>query len=201
MFRREAFGIDSFFAMAFRMKYIRRWGLMYAVVPESLSTHSLEVALCAHALALIGNARFGKSYDADRIAAKALYHDLPEIFTGDIPTPVKYYSRESHEAYASVEEAALARLFAMLPEELRESYESLFRYTPEERTLIKAADKLCALLKCREEAHFGNADFREAEKALLASLREMRCAEADYFLDTFGESFAQPIDTLLKTPR
>ena len=157
--------------MAFRMKYIRRWGLMYAVVPESLSTHSLEVALCAHALALIGNARFGKSYDADRVAAKALYHDLPEIFTGDIPTPVKYYSRESHEAYASA------------------------------RTLIKAADKLCALLKCREEAHFGNADFREAEKALLASLREMRCAEADYFLDTFGESFAQPIDTLLKTPR
>ncbi len=183
------------------MKYIRRWGLMYAVQPESLSTHSLEVALCTHALAFIGNARFGKSYDADRAAAKALYHDLPEIFTGDIPTPVKYYSRESHEAYAAVEEAALAKLFAMLPEELRASYEELFRYSPEEKTLVKAADKLCALLKCREEAHFGNPDFREAEKALLVSLREMQCEEADYFLDTFGESFAQPIDTLLQTPR
>ena len=189
---------NSFFATAFRMKYIRRWGLMYSVQPETLSTHSLEVGLCAHALALIGNARFGQSYDAERIATKALYHDLPEIFTGDIPTPVKYYSRETQDSYTAVERAALDRLFSMLPEELHASYEEMFRLTPVEKKLIKAADKLCALLKCREERQFGNPDFREAEKTLLASLREMQCAEADYFLDTFGESFAQPIDTLLK---
>ena len=86
---------NGFFAMAFRMKYIRRWGLMYSVHPENLSTHSLEVALCAHALAVIGNTRLGRAYDADRIATKALFHDLPEIFTGDIPTPVKYYSEDT----------------------------------------------------------------------------------------------------------
>lgn len=180
------------------MKYIRRWGLMYSVQPETLSTHSLEVGLCAHALALIGNTRFGKSYDADRVATKALYHDLPEIFTGDIPTPVKYYSRETQESYSAVEQAALERLFGMLPEELRPSYEEMFSLTAEEKKLIKAADKICALLKCRDERNYGNPDFREAEKTLLQSLQEMRCEEADYFMEAFGESFAQPIDTLLK---
>lgn len=187
--------------MAFRMKYIHRWGLMYSVHPENLSTHSLEVALCAHALAMIGNERFDKSYQPDRIATKALYHDVPEIFTGDIPTPVKYYSRETHESYTAVEDAALEKLFTMLPAELRPSYEALFDYTPDEKKLIKAADKICALLKCRDEAHFGNPEFREAEKSLLQSLAESQCEEAVYFLETFGESFSQPIDTLIQNKK
>lgn len=189
---------NSFFAMAFRMKYIQRWGLMYSVHPENLSTHSLEVAVCAHALAMIGNTQFGKQYQADRIATKALYHDVPEIFTGDIPTPVKYYSKETHDSYSAVEDAALEKLFSMLPEELRSSYEELFSYAPDEKKLIKAADKICALLKCRDEAHFGNPEFREAEKSLLQSLKESQCEEALYFLEAFGESFSQPIDTLIK---
>ncbi len=189
---------NGFFAMAFRMKYIHRWGLMYSVHPENLSTHSLEVAVCAHALAMIGNLRFDKSYDADRIATKALYHDVPEIFTGDIPTPVKYYSEETHVSYAAVETAALDKLFTMLPEELRPSYEALFEYSEDEKRLIKAADKICALLKCRDEAHFGNPDFAEAEKTLRQSIAAASCQEADYFLETFGESFSQPIDTLIK---
>lgn len=189
---------NGFFAMAFRMKYIQRWGLMYSVHPENLSTHSLEVALCAHALAMIGNTRFGKSYNANRIATKALYHDVPEIFTGDIPTPVKYYSAETHDAYAAVEDAALEKLFTMLPPELQPSYGELFDYSPDEKKLIKGADKICALLKCRDEAHFGNPEFREAEKTLLQSLKESDCEEAFYFLETFGESFFQPIDTLIQ---
>ena len=189
---------NGFFAMAFRMKYIHRWGLMYSVHPENLSTHSLEVAVCAHALAMIGNLHFGKAYDADRIAAKALYHDVPEIFTGDIPTPVKYYSEETHVSYAAVESAALDKPFTMLPAELRPSYESLFEYSDDEKRLIKAADKICALLKCRDEAHFGNPDFAEAEKTLRESIAEASCEEANYFLETFGESFSQPIDTLIK---
>ena len=189
---------NGFFAMAFRMKYIQRWGLMYSVHPENLSTHSLEVAVCAHALAMIGNTHFGKNYDADRIAAKALYHDVPEIFTGDIPTPVKYYSEETHTSYAAVESAALEKLFTMLPDELRPSFESMFTYNEDEKHLIKAADKICALLKCRDEAHFGNPDFAEAEKTLRESITDSACEEADYFLETFGESFSQPIDTLIK---
>lgn len=189
---------NGFFAMAFRMKYIHRWGLMFSVHPENLSTHSLEVAVCAHALAVIGNTCFAKQYDADRIAAKAMFHDVPEIFTGDIPTPVKYYSEETHESYAAVENAAIEKLFSMLPEELRPSYETLFEYDADEKRLIKAADKICALLKCRDEAHFGNPDFAEAEKTLLQSIDESHCEEADYFLERFGESFSQPIDTLIK---
>jgi len=189
---------NGFFAMAFRMKYIHRWGLMYSVHPENLSTHSLEVAVCAHALAMIGNTRFGKTYDADRIATKAMYHDVPEIFTGDIPTPVKYYSEETHVSYAAVESAALDKLFSMLPDELRPSYEALFAYDEDEKKLIKAADKICALLKCRDEAHFGNPDFAEAEKTLRQSIADAGCEEANYFLNTFGESFSQPIDTLIK---
>ncbi len=189
---------NGFFAMAFRMKYIHRWGLMYSVHPENLSTHSLEVAVCAHALAMIGNIYFGKDYDADRIATKALYHDVPEIFTGDIPTPVKYYSEETHVSYAAVENAALEKLFTMLPDELRLSYAKLFEYTEDEKKLIKAADKICALLKCRDEAHFGNPDFAEAEKTLRQSIADASCEEANYFLETFGESFSQPIDTLIK---
>ncbi len=192
---------NGFYAMAFRMKYIRRWGLMYSVHPENLSTHSLEAALCAHALAVIGNNRFGKQYDADRVATKALFHDLPEIFTGDIPTPVKYYSEDTHTSYAAVEEAALEKLFTMLPAELRPSYRELFDYSSEERCLIKAADKICALLKCRDEAHFGNPEFREAEKTLLQSIEEAGCEEALYFLESFGQSFSEPIDTLIQNEK
>lgn len=184
--------------MAFRMKYIQRWGLMYSVHHENLSTHSLEVGICAHALAVIGNTRFGRRYDPDRVAAKGMFHDLPEILTGDIPTPVKYYSRETKESYAAVEEAAKEKLFAMLPEEMLPSYRELFEYTPEERKLIKAADKICALIKCRDEAHFGNPDFEVAEKTLLAALQGMGCEEADFFLSEFGDSFSKPIDTLLE---
>ncbi len=190
---------NSFFAMAFRMKYIHRWGLMYSMQPETLSTHSTEVALCAHALALIGNTRFGKHYQADRIATKGLYHDVPEIFTGDIPTPVKYYSEETHSSYASVEQAALQKLIGMLPDELRGEYEELFRYDPEEKKLIKAADKLCAWIKCRGEVTMGNAEFAKAEQTLLQSLHEMHCEEAEYFLESFGDSFVQPIDTLIES--
>jgi 5'-deoxynucleotidase len=97
-----------------------------------------------------------------------------------------------------VEDAALSKLFTMLPPELRPSYEELFEYTPDEKKLIKAADKICALLKCREEAHFGNPEFVEAEKLLLQNLQDADCKEADYFLETFGDSFAKPIDTLIQ---
>ena len=171
---------------------------MYSVHPENLSTHSLEVGLCAHALAVIGNTRFGKQYDPDRVATKGMYHDLPEIFTGDIPTPVKYYNKETKDSYSAVEDATLEKLFAMLPAELRPSYEELFDYTPDEKKLIKAADKIVAIIKCRDEAHFGNPEFKEAEKTLMNALHGMECEEAEYFLQSFGDSFSKPIDTLLE---
>ena len=189
---------NAFFAMLFRMKYIRRWGIMHSVVPENLSTHSMEVAVTAHALALIGNSYYGRDYDCDRIAAKALYHDLPETLTGDIPTPVKYFSGETKAAYDRVEKAALKKFLASLPEGMEAQYKSLFEYSIEEKKLIKAADKICAYLKCMEEERSGNKEFTVAGQALARAISDMRCEEADHFLAEFSAGFGMPIDTLIE---
>ena len=176
---------NAFFAMIFRMKYIRRWGIMHAVVPENLSTHSMEVAVISHALAIIGNTYFGKSYDCDKITVKAIYHDLPETLTGDTPTPVKYFSNETKSAYEKVEKAALRKFMKSLPKELLPTYESMFDYTPDEKRLIKAADKICAYLKCEEEKRNGNNEFSVARETLQKSIAALNCEEADYFLKEF----------------
>ena len=188
---------NGFYAMLFRMKHIRRWGIMNSIIPDHLSTHSLEVGFIAHSLALIGNKHFGKNYDIDKIAVKAIYHDVPEIFTGDIPTPVKYYSRETKEAYAAVESASLAKLTEMLPEEFRESYVSLFDYTSDEKMLIKAADRISAYIKCLEEKNYGNHEFEIAGERLLTAVKDMECEEAEYFLENFLQPFGYPIDSIL----
>ncbi len=192
---------NAFYAMLFRMKYIQRWGIMHSVVPESLSTHSMEVAVTAHALALIGNTYFKRNYDCDRIAVKALYHDLPEILTGDIPTPVKYFSKETKSAYDLVESAALKKFLSTLPKELDSSYGELFKYTADEKKLIKSADKICAYLKCMEEERNGNREFSVARDTLAKSISMQKCEEADYFLKEFSEGFSHPIDTLLTEDR
>lgn len=188
---------NSFFAMLFRMKHIERWGIMHSLIPDQLSTHSLEVAFLAHSLSIIGNKKFGKSYDSNMIAVKAMYHDVPEIFTGDIPTPVKYYSDETKQAYAAVEAASLKKLTEMLPEDFRETYLGLFEYTEEEKILIKAADRISAYIKCMEEKNYGSHEFEIAGERLLSATKEMKCEEADYFLSEFLESFGLPIDSIL----
>ena len=188
---------NGFYAMLLRMKHINRWGIMHSLIPDKLSTHSLEVAFIAHALAFIGNDIFGKSYDPDRIAVKAMYHDVPEIFTGDIPTPVKYYSEDTRASYKAVEDAAVEKLKKMLPDELKNDYSDMFEHTPEEKKLIKAADRLSAYIKCREECRYGSNEFIDAGTRLIDTLREMKCREADYFLDNFLEAFDLPIDSIL----
>jgi len=189
---------NAFFAMLFRMKYIRRWGIMNSVVPENLSTHSMEVAVTAHALAIIGNTYFGKSYNCERITTKALYHDLPETLTGDIPTPVKYFNKETKIAYDKVESAALKKFLYSLPKELIGDYKLMFDYTPDEKKLIKAADKICAFLKCGEEERSGNKEFSVAKETLSKSITAFGCDEANYFLEKFSAGFYLPIDTLLE---
>ena len=148
------FNNNSFFAVFFRQKYINRWGLMRNTVNENLSTHAAEVSCIAHALAVIGNTYFGKSYDSDRVAVLALYHDMPEVFTGDMPTPVKYANEALRSCYASLETKATEELIDRLPEDLKNEYSKLLTVSPEDaelKKLIKGADKLCALIKCIEE--------------------------------------------------
>ena len=187
-----------FFAMLSRMKYINRWGLMRHTRSENLSEHSLETAIVAHALAVIGNEKFGRSRDPQRAAALALLHDAPEIITGDMPTPVKYHSEDIRKAYAEVENLAAERLVSLLPEELRPYYRELMTMSApgdeELRPLIKAADRISAAIKCIEERLSGNQDFREAERSTLKLLRDMDLPEAKYFMEEFLPSYGLTLD-------
>lgn len=187
------------FAYLSRMKFIRRWGLMRNTYPESIQEHSLRVAMVAHALAVIRNRLFAGNVDAERAAVLALYHDATEVLTGDLPAPVKYFNPEIKNAYKEIEAAAAKRLLHMIPEALKADYQGLFFAEEADRAsreLVKAADKICAYLKCLEELGAGNQEFAKAEKALRASVEELDFPEVRYFLDTFVPSFRLTLDEL-----
>ena len=189
----------SFFAMISRMKYIDRWALMRNTERESLDSHSKEVAVIAHALAVIGNKRFGKNYNPDRAAVLGLYHDAHEIITGDMPTPVKYQNDDILVAFKAVEDSANEKLLNKLPEDLREEFSSLLTGENEDAellVLIKAADRLSALIKCIEERKAGNTEFKEAEKSTLKRIKKMNVPEADVFLNEFIPAYEQTLDNL-----
>lgn len=191
---------NSFFAMMSRMKYIDRWALMRNSQEENVSEHSLEVAILAHALCVIGNKRLGKTLNADRAAVIALYHDATEIITGDMPTPVKYFDREIRAAYRRIEDDAADKLLSQLPEDLRAEYKSYLLPDEEEEAslleLVKAADKLSALIKCLEEEKGGNREFAKAEKTTREKLTEMHLPEVDIFLLEFLPAYSCTLDEL-----
>src|SRR5215510_7986955 len=187
-----AMSTSHFFAYLSRMKFIRRWGLMHSTYPENIQEHSLRVAQIAHALAIIRNRLFGGDVSPERTATLALYHDTSEVFTGDLPAPVKEFNPEIHRAYHAIEAASKEKLLALI-------YEPFFR--PDERDrahrdLVKAADKLCAYLKCLEETGAGNPEFAQAEKALRASVDGLDLPEVRYFIETFVPSFRLTLDEL-----
>lgn len=190
---------SHFFAMISRMKYINRWGLMRNTIPENICEHSQEVAVIAHALAVIKNTRFGGSVNIDRVVTLALYHDASEILTGDLPTPVKYYNPQIQEAYKYVEGVAATKLLSLLPEELLPTYRNIL--IPHEKDfqlwqLIKAADKISALIKCVEEKKVGNHEFTRAAKSIADRLGEMHLPEVNYFVHEFLPSYALTLDEL-----
>ncbi len=188
---------NEFYAMISRMKYIDRWALMRNTETESLMQHSYEVAVLAHALCVIGNTRCGMSLNADKATVAALYHDASEILTGDMPTPVKYYSEEIRDAYKNVEHIATEKLLDMLPEDLRPSYtEALAPEDKELKAVVKAADKLSALIKCVEEAKAGNKEFDKAYESTLESLHALNCEPAEIFLEEFIPSYSLTLDQL-----
>lgn len=191
---------SNFFAFASRIKYMHRWALMRNTTYETLSQHSYEVATLAHALAVLGNRRLGKNYDTPRAALLGLYHDVPEIITGDMPTPVKYHSAEMRSAFAAVEQYASERLLSMLPDDLRPDYEPLLSENTQEEAelhvLVKAADKLSAYIKCIEERKAGNSEFSDAERATKKALEKMQCPEAEMFIEEFLPAYSLPLDKL-----
>lgn len=190
---------NTFFPLAFRMKYINRWGLMRNTSSENLLEHSAECAMLAHALAVIGNTYFGKNHNADALALKALYHDISEIYTGDLPTPVKYHNELISSSYKEIEAGAVSKLVSKLPRELQGKYsEALDHESEDARVIVKASDKLCALIKCIEEISNGNREFLQAEKATRESLNKMTgiCPELGYFMEHFLPEFEKSLDEL-----
>jgi len=186
-----------FFAFLSRMKHINRWGLMRNTSTENIAEHSHQVAVIAHALAVIKNTRFGGTVDADRVAVLALYHDATETITGDMPTPIKYFNPAIRTAYKEIEQVAGEKLVAMLPDEMRPVYRGIFfkkEGDGELWALVKAADKISAYIKCVEERLAGNGEFKSAER----STREliMRDAEpcVEYFMDRFIGSYSLTLD-------
>ena len=188
--------MNGFFAFLSRMKYINRWGLMHNSRYENLCEHSFETAYLANALANIENARFGGSLDAERITTAALFHDAPEIITGDMPTPVKYRSEELRGVYAKAEEDAKETLLTSLPGELREVYRGYL--TEEGCGVIKAADKLSALIKCVGERQIGNRDFESAEAAIRRWLDACPLKSVKYFMENMLPAYTQTLDELTK---
>ena len=189
----------SFFAMISRLKFINRWALMRNTQSETLNDHTVQVAFIAHALAVIGNKRLHKDYNADRVAVLALFHDTTEILTGDMPTPIKYKNQVIKDAYKKVETEAAEHLLKMLPQDLREEYFYNFMKKDGEEelwALVKAADKLSAVIKCLEEKKAGNSEFKTAEILNKKQLKALNCEEAEIFVKEFLEAYSCNLDEL-----
>ena len=191
--------MSHFFAYLARMKFIFRWGLMRNTRPENIQEHSLQVAMIGHALAIIKNRFFGGEVNPERVAMLAVYHDVGEVITGDLATPIKNFNPKIKTAYKEIEVVARQKLFNMLPEELKPDYESLFfeiEADGDHWLLVKAADKICAHLKCLEELKAGNQEFAKAEKAIKAELDRLDMPEVKYFIGHYLASFLLTLDEL-----
>lgn len=188
---------NHFFAMVNRMKFIDRWSLMNNSSKENIAEHSHSVAVIAHALAVIGNKKFGKTYNAERTALIAMYHDTTEVITGDMPTPVKYYNDDIKNVYKDIEHIAGERLLAMLPDEFREDYVPFFEKQESDKdlwVLVKAADKIDALIKCIEETRMGNKEFEKALITQQKKIDEINLPEVQYFKEHFLTSYYLTLD-------
>ena len=188
---------NQFFSMLSRMKYINRWSLMRNTSKENISEHSLEVAFFAHALGVIKNKRFGGNIDCNRLAVIAMFHEVSEIITGDLPTPVKYYNPEIKTAYKEVENVAVQKLISYLPDYMKDEYCNLLCKNDDDKylyKLVKAADKLSALAKCIEEEKMGNSDFLDAKKTILSYIEQINLPEVNVFLKEFMPAFGLSLD-------
>jgi 5'-deoxynucleotidase len=191
--------MSHFFAYLARMKFIQRWGLMRNTRPENIQEHSLQVAMIAHGLAIIKNKLFNGQVNLERVVVLALYHDVSEVITGDLATPIKNFNPKIKTAYNEIEIVARRKLFRMLPDSLKPEYEPFFFPTEADHeywTLVKAADKICAYLKCIEELKAGNQEFAKAERAIKADIDQLTLPEVAYFMANFVPSFSLTLDEL-----
>lgn len=192
---------SHFFAYISKIRWLQRWGLKRNTVTENVMEHSWEVATITHVLALIRNRKFDGNVDVNAAVVAALYHDVGEVITGDMPSPVKYHSKSITEAYKAIEHQAEQELYQLLPQELQDDFRTVLiekNVDPEHHELIKAADTLAAFLKCQMEVGAGNQEFVAAEVDIRNKLTAMRLPEVDYFLEVFAKSYTLTLDELLK---
>ncbi|MWP45873.1 5'-deoxynucleotidase [Gilliamella sp. Pas-s27] len=190
---------SHFFAHLSRLKLINRWPLMRNIRTENVSEHSLQVAFVAHALAIIKNKKFNGDVNPERIALLAMYHDVSEVITGDLPTPTKYYNPQITVEYKKIEKIAQHKLINMLPKDLQDDFRTLIDddfYNETEKSIVKQSDALCAYLKTIEELSAGNNEFKLAEQRLKKTLSERNSPEMNYFLDVFLPSFSLSLDEI-----
>ncbi len=188
----------SFFAFIHRIGYINRWGLMRNTGYENLKEHSYDVAVIAQGLALIGNAKFNKDYDVNKITSSAIFHDVNEALTGDLPTPVKYANKEIEEAYKKIEADAVKSIIEMQDDLIKDSYIDYFYPNEEDLKIIKAADKISALIKCKEEKDRGNKDFDKAYVSIMKSIKKSDLPEVKYFMDKMIPHYDLILDEFLE---
>ena len=189
--------MNQFFACMARMKLIRRWSLMRNTQPENDAEHSLQVAMIAHALAVMGRERYGREVDPEHVVTLAVYHDATEVLTGDLPTPVKYHSADLRSAYREVESLAASRLLRMLPEDMRAPFRPcLTEEGTYARDLVKAADRISAYVKCLEEKQAGNHEFDAAAERILDAIGQIDLEEVRDFMRDFVPPFAVTLDEL-----
>lgn len=190
---------NTFLALISRMKYINRWGLLPTLQTETLSQHSFECAVVAHFLSSIGNSFFNTNYNISNIIICALYHDVSEIFTGDIATPVKHYNDTTSENFNHLESISTQNIIDSLPTVFKSSYASYIKQsilTIEEKKLIKVSDKICAYIKCISEYKMGNNEFKTIEKTILNEIKLLNSPEANYFIENCIDSFNLPLQEL-----
>lgn len=191
--------MSHLFAHLARMKLIQRWPLMYNVRRENVQEHSLQVAMVAHALVIIGNRKFGTNLSPDRAATIAIFHDASEILTGDLPTPVKYFNKEIEAEYKKIEAIAEHRLLELVPEEFKEDYRDLLTSEHADndyKRIVKSADTLCAYLKCLEEQGAGNHEFNTAKRRLESAIMKNSDPAVKYFMECFVPSFTLNLDDI-----
>ncbi len=193
---------SSFYAYLSRLRWIKRWGLKRNAHDENVMEHSWEVAVIAHTLALIKNRYYQGQVDANAIATAALYHDITEVITGDLPTPIKYHSEEISAAYKRIEQQAETELLALLPAALQADFKALIQHDlmpPEHVQMIKAADKISAYLKCQAELKAGNLEFETAAERLALAIGALAQPEVIFFMQAFAPSCGLTLDGLMKT--
>ncbi|OOF57827.1 5'-deoxynucleotidase [Rodentibacter genomosp. 2] len=190
---------SHFFACLDRLRLIQRWSLMRNIEKENLAEHSLQVAFVAQALAIIKNKFFDGQVNSERIAVMAMYHDISEIFTGDLPTPIKYFNPEITQAYKQIESAAELHLISLLPQELQGDFAPYLdseTFSDEEKHLVKQADLICAYIKAQFELENGNQEFKAAKTRLETLMQQWHSQEMDYFLQVFMPSFGRSLDEI-----